>query len=158
MAPPRRSTGGTRARPGPERGQSTISFASRVSKPVTRDIKKTLVSDPVAKSIISAPTNVTEGEANTKTARKIEQKNDEIDDSEEDDDGDDGKAEQLESLPEKSDDEIRAEKVSDTQITKYWREVEKQRIAGRVHQENLTVAEKVLRYFDMSSQYGVSRS
>lgn len=52
--------------------------------------------------------------------------------------------------------ELRADRVTDAQIKKYWREVEAVRIARRVHQEDLSLAEKVLRYFDISSQYGVS--
>lgn len=52
--------------------------------------------------------------------------------------------------------EIRAGKTTDAQIKKYWKEVEAARIAKRVHQEDLSVGEKVLRYFDISSQYGVS--
>jgi DNA polymerase delta subunit 4 len=56
----------------------------------------------------------------------------------------------------RTEEEERASKVSDTQIKKYWRECEKSRRAPRVHQEDLSVEEKILRLFDMSSQYGVS--
>lgn len=56
----------------------------------------------------------------------------------------------------KSEDVIRAEKVSDAQIKKYWREREGERRTKRVHQEELGVEEKILRLFDMSSQFGVS--
>jgi len=45
--------------------------------------------------------------------------------------------------------------VTDAQIRKYWRERENERTAARVHQEELSVEEKVLRLFDMSSQFGV---
>lgn len=62
----------------------------------------------------------------------------------------------VEAVPEKSEAELRAEKISDAQINKYWRGLEAERIAPRVHQEDLSLSEKVLRYFDMSSQYGVS--
>lgn len=54
--------------------------------------------------------------------------------------------------------EVRAEKISQAQIQKYWKGVEEARIAKRMHQGDLSLAEKVLRYFDISSQYGVSRS
>lgn len=54
------------------------------------------------------------------------------------------------------DEESRARKISDTQIKKYWREKEQERLAPRVHQQDLTVFEKVLREWDMSGQYGVS--
>jgi DNA polymerase delta subunit 4 len=78
----------------------------------------------------------------------------------------------------KSEAERLAEKVTDAQIKEYWREREAERIVKRgkapsisraitrnervradlastVHQEGLSVEEKVLRYFDVSSQYGV---
>jgi len=55
-----------------------------------------------------------------------------------------------------SPEEERASKVTDAQIKRYWRDREAERSAPRVHQGGLTVEEKVLRYWDMSSQYGVS--
>lgn len=57
--------------------------------------------------------------------------------------------------PQPTEDELRALKVSDAQIKKYWKAREAERISPRVHQEGLTVEEKVLRLFDMSSQFGV---
>ena len=63
---------------------------------------------------------------------------------------------EVEAVPERPEAEVRAEKIPDAQISKYWREVEAQRKAPRVHQQELTLSEKVLRYFDVSSQYGVS--
>lgn len=54
-----------------------------------------------------------------------------------------------------ADEADRARKVTDTQIKKYWRGKEQERLAPRVHQEDLTVYEKVLREWDMSGQYGV---
>jgi len=64
--------------------------------------------------------------------------------------------EEEKAVPEKSAAEIKAEKMSDAQIAKYWRGLEAESTAKRVHQEDLSVGEKVLRYFDVSSQYGVS--
>lgn len=55
-----------------------------------------------------------------------------------------------------ADEEEQARKISDTQIKKYWRQKEQERMAPRVHQEDLSVHEKVLREWDMSGQYGVS--
>ena len=52
--------------------------------------------------------------------------------------------------------EAEATKVSEAQIKKYWKQKEEDRIAPRVHQKGLSVHEKVLREFDLSSQYGVS--
>ncbi|KAF2719139.1 hypothetical protein K431DRAFT_251864 [Polychaeton citri CBS 116435] len=50
--------------------------------------------------------------------------------------------------------EAEARKLSDAQIKKYWRLKEQERLAPRVHQEGLTLNEKVLREWDMSGQYG----
>jgi len=59
------------------------------------------------------------------------------------------------SQKEKTAEEEKAAKVTDAQIKKYWREQEAKRVTKRVHQEGLSVEEKILRLFDMSSQYGV---
>jgi DNA polymerase delta subunit 4 len=56
-----------------------------------------------------------------------------------------------------ADEEEQARKITDTQIKQYWRKKEQERLAPRVHQQDLTVYEKVLREWDMSGQYGVSR-
>ena len=55
-----------------------------------------------------------------------------------------------------ADEEEQARKITDTQIKRYWRQKEQERLAPRVHQEDLGVYEKVLREWDMSNQYGVS--
>ncbi|KAH7039976.1 DNA polymerase delta, subunit 4-domain-containing protein [Microdochium trichocladiopsis] len=57
-------------------------------------------------------------------------------------------------VPAPSEAEVKALKMTDRQIETYWRGVEAERIAKRVHQEDLGTPEKVLRYFDVSSQYG----
>jgi DNA polymerase delta subunit 4 len=54
------------------------------------------------------------------------------------------------------DEEQRARKISESQIKKYWRAKEAQRLAPRVHQDDLGVREKVLREWDMSGEFGVS--
>lgn len=144
MPPTRRSTGGARARPGPVRGQSTISFSGRVSKSVPTDAKKAVVSPSVAKAAgpetISSPAEefdsaeVEELDVTDETEPELQE----------------------ETVREKTEAEARAEQISDAQIKKYWKAVESQRKAPRVHQQDLDVSEKVLRYFDVSSQYGVS--
>lgn len=58
----------------------------------------------------------------------------------------------------KSELEEKGSKVSDAQVKKYWKGKEDERIAPRVHQRGLSVNEKILRHFDLSSQYGVSPS
>ncbi|KIW60165.1 hypothetical protein PV05_00404 [Exophiala xenobiotica] len=50
--------------------------------------------------------------------------------------------------------ELAAEKVTDAQLRKYWRAEEDGRLAPRIHQESLSLHEKILRHFDLSSQYG----
>ncbi|KAL2175383.1 DNA polymerase delta, subunit 4-domain-containing protein [Thermothelomyces heterothallicus CBS 202.75] len=53
--------------------------------------------------------------------------------------------------------EIEAAKITDRAIERYWNGIENSRKAKAVHRkhtEGLTTGEKVLRYFDVSSQYG----
>ncbi|KAL9075718.1 MAG: hypothetical protein Q9161_001470 [Pseudevernia consocians] len=54
----------------------------------------------------------------------------------------------------KSEAEEKGAKVSDAQVKRYWKSKEDERIAPRVHQRGLSVDEKILRHFDLSSQYG----
>ena len=51
--------------------------------------------------------------------------------------------------------EEKGSKVSDAQVKRYWKGKEDERISPRVHQQGLGVNEKILRHFDLSSQYGV---
>jgi DNA polymerase delta subunit 4 len=58
----------------------------------------------------------------------------------------------------KSDEETQAAQITDRAIERYWAGIEASRSAKAVHKkhgEGLTTGEKVLRYFDVSSQYGV---
>ncbi|KAL1971356.1 hypothetical protein VTN77DRAFT_308 [Rasamsonia byssochlamydoides] len=48
----------------------------------------------------------------------------------------------------------RALKITDADLKKYWKAEEEKRKAPRVHQEDLDINEKILRHFDLSSQYG----
>jgi len=59
--------------------------------------------------------------------------------------------------PAKSEVEAKAAKVSDAQVKDYWQAEEDERTAPRVHQEGLSLHEKILRHFDVSNQFGVSR-
>lgn len=54
-----------------------------------------------------------------------------------------------------SEEEARAQKVTDAQVQRYWRAREGERLTRRVHQEGLGVEEKILRWWDVSSQFGV---
>ncbi|USW56828.1 Putative DNA polymerase delta, subunit 4 [Septoria linicola] len=53
-----------------------------------------------------------------------------------------------------ADEETRARKIPQTQINRYWRAKEQERKAPRVHQEDLSTHEKILREWDMQSHYG----
>ncbi|RAL01278.1 putative DNA polymerase delta subunit 4 [Aspergillus ibericus CBS 121593] len=55
--------------------------------------------------------------------------------------------------PLSSEDE-RAGKITERQLQQYWKKEEAKRRGPRVHQEDLTLREKILRHFDLSSQYG----
>ncbi|KAF4820603.1 DNA polymerase delta subunit 4 [Colletotrichum siamense] len=138
MPTTRRSTGGARARPGPARGQSTISFSHKVSKPVPKDLKKA--------AVLGSAVERAEQAKKEEAVQVDEIQVDEPETKEEE--------EVKEEVPEKSEAVTRAEKISDAQINKYWKAIEAERIAPRVHQKDVTLAEKVLRYFDVSSQYG----
>ena len=62
------------------------------------------------------------------------------------------------AAPDKTDAELKAAKITDKAIERYWSDIEASRSARAVHKkhgEGLTTGEKVLRYFDVSSQYGV---
>ncbi|KAI4122439.1 MAG: hypothetical protein LQ338_005816 [Usnochroma carphineum] len=50
--------------------------------------------------------------------------------------------------------EEKARKVPEAAVKRYWREKEAERKAPRVHQQHLSLHEKILRHFDLSSQYG----
>ncbi|OTA98675.1 hypothetical protein M426DRAFT_325788 [Hypoxylon sp. CI-4A] len=121
--------------------QSTLSFNHRVTKPVTKSGKDLDAKpSPLAKEVISVQPDeepISESEA-VKTEVEEEQEN-EI---------------KTEQPAEKSEAELRAANISGRHIDQYWRRLERERVAKRVHQEELTVAEKVLRYWDVSSQYG----
>lgn len=54
--------------------------------------------------------------------------------------------------------EEKGARVSEAQIKRYWKGKEEERIAPRVHQGGLSVDEKILRHFDLSTQYGVCHS
>lgn len=63
-----------------------------------------------------------------------------------------------EARPPLTKEEQEAERVSEAQIKKYWREKETMRKFRRVHQEDLSLHEKVCREFDTDGRYGVSSS
>ncbi|KAL7941659.1 DNA polymerase delta, subunit 4 domain-containing protein [Trichoderma barbatum] len=151
----RSAAANARGRPGPAKGQSTISFSGRVTKAVPKDLKKTVVDAPARTTIPERPASkgeVTKEEEEEEVADVVAEEPDVLEESE-------AEAEVepvVEQVSKKSEAELRAEKITDVQIKKYWKAIEKERKAPRVHQEDLDLGEKVLRYFDVSSQYGVS--
>ncbi|KAJ4155200.1 hypothetical protein LMH87_000456 [Akanthomyces muscarius] len=144
MPTTRRSTGGARARPGPNKGQSTISFSNRVTKAVPKDVKNSIVVPSRQK--VDAP-----AEKELEVEDVIAEP--EADEQPEEDEDEEEAVEEI-VVPEKTEVELKAGKMSDAQIGKFWKSIESERIAPRVHQEGLSLNEKVLRYFDVSSQYG----
>ncbi|RYO98154.1 hypothetical protein DL763_002395 [Monosporascus cannonballus] len=132
----------TRRSSRPAGRQSTLSFNHRVTK---SSVPKSAKSD--AKNLVStSPTKQSPLGKHVSTADLESEP--ELEGKEE------VKAVVPEPEPEKSEAELRAQKVADSQIEQYWRALERERKAPRVHQEDLSLAEKVLRYWDVSSQYG----
>lgn len=118
--------------------QSKLSFTHRVTKPVVPVGKKQLVSSPLVKQICQDKTSKPDPEPEAEPEQEVEFEIPAPD----------------EVIKEKVEAEYKAEKITTAQIKKYWRQVEAQRLAPSIHQEDLDVGEKVLRYFDVSSQYG----
>ncbi|PHH60530.1 hypothetical protein CDD81_1577 [Ophiocordyceps australis] len=138
MPVPKRAT-----RSGSVRGQSTLSFHNKITKSVPNDGTNI---DKAAASVVASPAS--EPQNPRLTEKRV-------------DDGDDAlQAEQqiepdwAQQVTPKSEAEREAVQISDAEIHKYWQSVEKQRRAPRVHQEHLETGEKILRYFDVSSQFG----
>ncbi|RFU81324.1 dna polymerase delta subunit 4 [Trichoderma arundinaceum] len=155
MPTTRRSAASARGRPGPAKGQSTISFSGKVTKAVPKDLKKAAVDTPaVARTTI--PERPASKDEVTKEEAAVDVAAEEPESLEEPElEAEEEVEPAVEQAPEKSEAELKAEKITDAQIKSYWKAIEKQRKAPRVHQEDLDLGEKVLRYFDVSSQYGI---
>jgi len=127
--------------------QSPLTFTSKVTKPSTSTTKSKL--STTLTHLPSSPTSLKSKSKTQSTSldqitstslqlQKIQNGNTNQDEGED-----------------KTEEEIRAEKITDREIKKYWKDREGERKYGRIHQEGLSVEEKVLRLWDMSSQYGV---
>ncbi|OBW65199.1 MAG: Uncharacterized protein AUREO_047360 [Aureobasidium pullulans] len=142
---PKRSTSSTSAA---QRNQPTLSFGKQGSARVTKTAlgqrdSKTTKKDNALLEVVS---NHAINQATTADAAIEEQADAELEEI---------KAVETEEASSGKDEiETRARRITDVQIKKYWRSKEADRIAPRVHQQGLDVAEKVLREFDMSGQYG----
>ena len=152
MPPTRRSTrsSSTATGSGSTKHQSTLNFKHRVTKPVSstaKDVKEKETKSPArAKKeiIIPAPEPAPKEEQDEV---KEEETNEEV-----------KEVEEKEVKNVRSDPESRAAKVTNAQIEKYWKGIEASRMAKELHRKHgqgLSTEEKVLRYFDVSSQYGV---
>ncbi|RAL15745.1 putative DNA polymerase delta subunit 4 [Aspergillus homomorphus CBS 101889] len=53
-----------------------------------------------------------------------------------------------------SEEDQKASNITERDLAKYWKQEEAKRRGPRVHQSDLTTHEKILRHFDLSSQYG----
>ncbi|CAJ2511368.1 Uu.00g069930.m01.CDS01 [Anthostomella pinea] len=147
MPAPKRPTSGTSRPSSTSKQQATLSFNHRVTKSVPKSAKKGLATPPSTAPSKQSPL--------AKHVASTSDQQDPADIDVEDEDVDVTKAQVEEAeAPEKTEAELRAEKVSDRQIDQYWRQLERERKTKRVHQGDLALAEKVLRYWDVSSQYG----
>ncbi|KAI3397045.1 hypothetical protein diail_11281 [Diaporthe ilicicola] len=139
MPATRKSSRGAAARAAASKQQSTLSFNHKVTKGSTaKSGKNSKLSTPTASKVEQEP------QPQPPTNEDVEEVV--FEQPEE--------AQLAQPEPEKSEAELSAEKVTDAQIKRYWKSVEAARIAKRVHQDDLSQSEKVLRYFDVSSQYG----
>ncbi|KAG6191325.1 hypothetical protein E4U27_004656 [Claviceps purpurea] len=137
------------ARTGSTKGQSTISFTNKVTKPVAKNVKSVVATPKPATVDIPERTKPIE----EKTKEDVNKDEDEAEHEHEEESQQ--QAPRLETVPPIiSETETRAGKLTDAHINKYWKSIERQRKASRVHQQGISVNEKVLRYFDVSSQYG----
>jgi DNA polymerase delta subunit 4 len=124
----------TSSGPAAKGAQKTLSFGNKVTKPTSTTSKD-------AKSPLSISHKSLDVGHVTSEVAVVQQAAIEVS--------------RVEAQEDVSPEEEKAGKVTEAQIKKYWKERERERRAPRVHQEGLTVEEKVLRLFDMSSQYGV---
>lgn len=167
MAPKRRAQTAQRT---PSVQQSRLSFQNKITKPASTQQAKTSKKDPTLLQDIVRTDLKAEKESDSERAAEVQPEKDALPDLLDADVGTVTTEEILGGRAQQSDagavdgegsgwvgdEEERARKVTDTQIKRYWREKEQERKAPRVHQEDLTVYEKVLREWDMSGQYGVS--
>ncbi|KAF4424456.1 DNA polymerase delta subunit 4 [Fusarium acutatum] len=148
MPTTRRSAASTRSRGPPAKGQSTLSFSNKVTKPVPKSVKKSAISASISKLDPSQHATQREVEdivVNDHESTEVDKEDPEVE-----------AVTDIEVVPEpaKSELELQAEKVTDTQIKNYWKSIEDQWTTPRLHQQGVSLSEKVLRYFDVSSQYG----
>lgn len=135
--------------------QGTLSFhggskPNKVTKPAVKSVAKGGKKEGLAAAVVEEIGERPAGaeDESTATARRQAPPADE----------EDGASEIARKQPEavEGPQHEQARAISDTQIKRYWRAKEAQRLAPRVHQEDLTIYERVLREWDVSGQFGVS--
>ncbi|KAF1839441.1 hypothetical protein BDW02DRAFT_563985 [Decorospora gaudefroyi] len=140
MPPKRRASG-----PPAGAQQSTLAFHGATNKVTKSGVKaqdaKKNVLESKTKEVLPAVVDIPDTEPTTTTVET-----DIIQQTEQEE----ARAQEVESTPE----EDQARRVSDAAIKKYWAAKVRQRKAPRVHQEGLTLHDKILREFDMSGHYG----
>lgn len=125
--------------------QSTLSFRATKAgaRKADKDVKaaKSEVTDDVDDSVVDIPTSVPEPKP---VEVEVEEPTEGVVDEP--------------SLDEEEEARLELEKsaraLPETKIKSYWAAKERERKAPRVHQEGLSVREKILREFDLSSRYG----
>ncbi|KAG0651754.1 DNA polymerase delta subunit p12 [Hyphodiscus hymeniophilus] len=134
MPPTRRAR--TSTGPAAKGAQKTLSFgSSKISKSATKDkLASPSPSSSTTKPTIS-PIDIEPGHVTSEVAISEQ-------------------AVDVKAEVSLSPEEEKARKVTDAQIRRYWRDREAERRAPRVHQGDLSIEEKILRLWDMSSQFG----
>ncbi|KAH7336371.1 putative DNA polymerase delta subunit 4 [Rhexocercosporidium sp. MPI-PUGE-AT-0058] len=159
MPPARRTRPSSGPGPAAKGAQKTLSFGTKVTKPsaalpYSKD-KDSTTPHPLSQSIDveSKPEVEVELELEPETKAEIKEEA-ELDTGHITSEAAVAQQAKAELEGRKGEDVLRAERVTDAQIKKYWREREGERLTKRVHQEGLAVEEKILRLFDMSSSFG----
>ncbi|KAH8792103.1 putative DNA polymerase delta subunit 4 [Hyaloscypha finlandica] len=124
----------TSSGPAAKGSQKTLSFGHKVTKPATPSSTKEDKAHTInPKAAIDLDVGHVSSEAAVAEQAQVE-------------------VEKIKS--ERTPEEERASRVTDAQIKRYWKEREAERKAPRVHQGDVSLEEKILRLFDMSSQFG----
>ena len=146
--PPKRKSGGTTSRNSSQAAQSTLSFNSKSAR-----VTKPSATSPSASKASTRKVSTLEQEL--ELDRNDVQTTSLTPDPEPEPEPTSPSI-PTRSKPQPTGDEAqqKADKVTDLQIKRYWQAEEATRLAPRVHQQHLSTHEKILRHFDLSSQYG----
>ncbi|KAK4141184.1 DNA polymerase delta, subunit 4-domain-containing protein [Dichotomopilus funicola] len=154
MVTTRRST---RSSSGPGAGkQQTLSFKHKVTKAIQTG-KESYKSPSRAREYIPDPSPEPTTEVPATPSKAPKTREGQTPAPEQEEEAEEEEKVKAPVVPEKSEAEAKAAKTSDRAIEKYWEGIESSREARAVHRkhtEGLATGEKVLRYFDVSSQYG----